>query len=143
MNIGQDTTTLRRLRTVGNCLHHRLFVSRRWTAGSLFICIHGWSHYQGKPAKTWELQENPKVEMQGGITEGTQLKHAWTREASPADGGRRLGIRIFREIAARGTRKWLNRTAAMPGQEFWQACLKSITTAFKLFEPPLKSILDF
>lgn len=80
--------------------------------------------------------------MQGETTEGTLLNHPWPHESTPADEGRRLGIRIFREIAAGGTRKWLNRTAAMPGQEFWQACLKSITTAFKLFDPPLKFILD-
>ena len=133
MNIGQDTTTLRRLRTVGNCLHHRLFVSRRWTAGSLFPLYPLLIPLPRKASRDSEVPRQSQGRYVREITEGTLLNHAWPREAIPADEGRRLGIRIFKEIAAGGTRKWLKqlcheRTAAMPGQELWQARLKSITT---------------
>lgn len=145
MNIGQVTTTLRRLRTVGNCLQSGLFVSRRWNRR---ISIALYSRLVSLPRKGSRDSETPR-QSQGryarGIREGTQLNHAWPREATPADGGRRLGIRIFREIAARGPSKWLKqlcreRTAAMPGQEPRQGCLKSITTAVKLFNPLLESL---
>lgn len=102
---GQDVTTWRRLRTIDNCQRSGPFtvtsvMTKSGTYNYLFALFHQSFHIPYKLAEAWKLRESPVVNVQWDITRGTHPEQ-WARSATLADEGRRLGIRIFKEVGGK------------------------------------------
>jgi len=113
VNIGQDTTTWRRLRTIDNCLQSGPFLVSSMVKKDAtkpycyyFVLFHQSFFIPCKLAEAWKLLESPQVNVQWDIREDTHPEQ-WARRATRADEGRRLGIRIYKERGGQQVENWL------------------------------------